>query len=94
MLSDQSSWFTISLILILSIYLRPHLGYGDVIYHIPAKVSEFDQNMEEVEAVQYFAALAVTGTWMGTSRENFIQSLAGSYRVLIDVVHASLCSTG
>ena len=45
--------------------MRPHLGYGDVIYHTPAKVYEFNQNiflpnlMEKIESVQYSAALAV-----------------------------------
>ena len=57
------------------LYVRPHLDYGDVIYHIPAKVCEFSQNivlpnlMEKIESVQYSAALAVTGTWRGTSHE-------------------------
>ena len=55
--------------------MRPHLDYGDVIYHIPAKICKFSQNislsklMEKVESVQYSAARAVTGTWKGTSRE-------------------------
>ena len=54
------------------LYVRPHLEYGDVIYHIPAKVCEFSGNtilsnlMEKLESVQYSAALAVTGTWRGT----------------------------
>ena len=26
------------------LYVRPHLDYGDVIYHIPAKICEFSQN--------------------------------------------------
>ena len=57
------------------LYLRPHLDYGDVIYHIPDKVCEFSQTislsnlMEKLESVQYSAARAVTGTWKGTSRE-------------------------
>ena len=57
------------------LYVLPHLVYGDVIYHNPAKVCEFSQNiilpnlMEKLEAVQYSAALAVTGTWRGTSCE-------------------------
>ena len=63
------------------LYVRPHLDYGDVIYHIPAKVCEFSQNiilpnvMEKLEAVQYSAALAVTGTWRGTSREKLYAEL-------------------
>ena len=59
------------------LYVRPHLDYGDVIYHIPAKVCEFSQNivlpnlMEKIESVQYSAALAVTGT----SREQLYAEL-------------------
>ena len=57
------------------LYVRPHLDYGDVIYHIPAKVCEFSQNIilpnliEKIDSVQYAAALAVTGAWRGTSQE-------------------------
>ena len=63
------------------LYVRPHLDYGDVIYHIPAKVCEFSQNiilsnlMEKLESVQCSAALAVTGTWRGTSREKLYTEL-------------------
>ena len=61
--------------------MRPHLDYGDVIYHIPSKICEFSQNtilpnlMEKLESVQYSAALAVTGTWRGTSREKLYAEL-------------------
>ena len=57
------------------LYVRPHLDYGDVIYHIPAKVCDFSSNitlpslMEKLESVQYSAARAITGTWRGTSQE-------------------------
>ena len=63
------------------LYVRPHLDYGDVIYHIPSKVCEFSQNiilsnfMEKLESVQYSAALAVTGTWKGTSRDKLYAEL-------------------
>ena len=63
------------------LYVRLHLDYGDVIYHIPAKVCKFIQNqilpnlMEKLESVQYSAALAVTGTWRGTSREKLYTEL-------------------
>ena len=63
------------------LYLRPHLDYGDVIYHIPAKVCDLSQNivlpnlMDKLESVQYSAALAVTGTWRGTSREKLYTDL-------------------
>ena len=62
-------------------YVQPHLDYGDVIYHIPAKMCNFSQNiilpnlMEKLESVQYSAALAVTGTWRGTSREKLYTEL-------------------
>ena len=61
--------------------VRPHLDYGDIIYHIPAKENDFSQDiilpnfMEKLEFVQYFAALAVTGTWRGTSREKLYAEL-------------------
>ena len=63
------------------LYVRPHLDYGDVIYHIPAKTCEFSQNtflpdlMEKIESVQYSAALAITGTWRGTSRQKLYAEL-------------------
>ena len=62
-------------------HVRPHLDYGDVIYHTPAKLCEFSHNeiltssMEKLESVQYSAALAVTGTWRGTSRANLYAEL-------------------
>ena len=51
------------------LYVRPHLDYGDVIYHIPAKVCELSGNitlpslMEKLQSVQYSAALAVSGAF-------------------------------
>ena len=64
------------------LHVRPHLDYGDVIYHIPAKVCEFSRSitlpnlMEKLESVQYSAARAVTGTWRRTSREKLYTDLA------------------
>ena len=63
------------------LYVRPHLDYGDVIYHIPSKACEFSQNiilpnmMEKLESVQYSAALVITGTWRETSREKLYTEL-------------------
>ena len=60
-------------------YVRPHLDYGDMIYHLPCK--EISSNgrgnilMQKLQSVQYTAALAVTGTWKGTSREKLYQVL-------------------
>ena len=53
--------------------VRPHLDYCDIIYHIPPIINPPPQRatlnyiMEQVERVQYHAALAVTGTWQGSS---------------------------
>ena len=63
------------------LYVRSHLHYGDGIYHIPAKAYEFSQNiilpnvMEELESVQYSAALTVTGTSRVTYREKLYTEL-------------------
>ena len=58
------------------LYVRPHLDYGDVIYHMP-QGDDCSGNylMEKLESVQYSAALAVTGTWRGTSRERLYNEL-------------------
>ena len=63
------------------LYVRPHLDYGDVIYHIPAKICDVSHNntlpklMDKLESVQYSAALAITGTWRGTSRDKLYLEL-------------------
>ena len=58
------------------IYVRPHLDYGDIIYHVP----EGDDGsksylMVKFQSVQYSAALAVTGAWRGTCRERLYNDL-------------------
>ena len=63
------------------LYVRPHLDYGDVVYHIPHNICEFSNSviltnqMEKLESVKYSAALAVTGAWKGTSREKLYNEL-------------------
>ncbi len=63
------------------LYVRPHLDYGDVIYHLPQNICEFSQtvtltnSMEKLESVQYSAALAITGAWKGTSRQKIYDEL-------------------
>ena len=63
------------------LYVRPHLDYGDVIYHIPHRSLEHGDSvvltnqMEKLEFVQYSAALAITGAWKGTSREKLYNEL-------------------
>ena len=54
-----------SLLTIFKAFVRPHLDYADIIYDKPDNESLKDW----VEKVQYNAALAITGTIRGTSRE-------------------------
>ena len=66
---------------IYKMYVRPHLDYGDVIYHISHSESIFDSSislhplMEKVEQVQYYAALAITGCWRGSNRYKLYEEL-------------------
>ena len=48
--------------------MRPHIGYGDIIYDQPSNESF----REKLESVQYKAALAITGAIQGTSGEKNI----------------------
>ena len=52
------------------LYVRPHLDYGDVIYH-----NQRADLMDLIERVQYKAALIVSGCWQGTSREKLYEEL-------------------
>ena len=59
---------------IFKLYVRPHLDYGDIIYH------KHDPNMhlhftQKLEQTQYSAVLAVTGAWRGTSRQKLYNEL-------------------
>ena len=56
------------------LYVRPHLDYGDVLYH------QYDPNFSSslttvLESVQYSAALAVTGAWRGTNTDKIYEEL-------------------
>ena len=44
-------------------YVRPHLEYGDVVFHGQTK-----ESCDRIESVQYRAALIVSGCWKGTNR--------------------------
>ena len=61
--------------------VRSHLDYCDVIYHIPHIQKPpplgitLHTLMEKVERIQYQAALAITGTWQGTSRLKLYEEL-------------------
>ena len=62
-------------------YVRPHLDYGDVIYHLPQKLNDFrheitlNRQMKRLESVQYSSGLAITGAWNGTSRNRLYEEL-------------------
>ena len=58
-----------SLITIFKSFIRPHLDYGDIIYDRAYNTS-FHQN---IESIQYNAALAITGVVKGTSREKLYE---------------------
>ena len=52
------------------LYVRPHLDYGDVIYH-----NQRSDLMDLIEQVQYKAALIVSGCWQGTNRDKLYEEL-------------------
>ena len=60
-----------SLIAFFKSFVRPYLDYGDIIYDRAYNTS-FHQN---IESIQYNAALAITGAVRGTSREKLYQEL-------------------
>ena len=56
------------------LYVRPHLDYGDIIYHkyYPELNLDFTKKLE---ATQYSAALAVSGAWRGTNKYKLYEEL-------------------
>ena len=58
---------------IYKMYIRPHLDFCDVIYHVPCITNPFDSSinlnylMNTLERIQYHCALAITGAWKGSS---------------------------
>ena len=69
-------------------FLRPHLDYCDVIYHISAISNNFVSSitlsfpMENQGEVQYQAALEITGCWQGTNRAKLYDELCRGNRFL------------
>ena len=66
--------------------VRPHFDYCDIIFHAPPTVNGIFDNeahntgtipplMKKLESAQYQAALAITGTWKGTSRVKIYKEL-------------------
>ena len=60
-----------ALLAICKCFVRPHLDYGDIIYEQAYNLS-FHQKLE---SIQYNAALALTRTISGRSREKLYQEL-------------------
>ena len=60
-----------ALLTIYKSFVRPHLDYGDIIYHQPNNES----TNRKLENVQYNAALAITGAIKGTSRSKLYKEL-------------------
>ena len=62
-------------------FVRPHLDYCDIIYHIPSFLNHqsvgvsLNHLMEQIEQIQYQAALAVTGAWQGSNRSQFYEEV-------------------
>ena len=44
-------------------YVRPHLEFGDIVFH-----GQTNESCDRIESVQYRAALIVSGCWKGTNR--------------------------
>ena len=60
--------------------VRPHFDYCDVIYHVPPLLGpngllSLNFLMERIEKIQYQAALAVSGSWKGSSRNKLYDEL-------------------
>ena len=61
---------------IYKLYVRPHLGYDDIIYH--KHDPEFTHDMiKRLERIQCSAALAVSGAWRGTNIDRLHGELYG-----------------
>ena len=52
-------------------FVRPHLDYGDILFH---QLNNESMN-NKLDSVQYNAALAITGTRKGTSRSKLYKEL-------------------
>ena len=59
-----------TLVLTYTMHVRPHLEYGDIIFHDCAEYL-----MKSLESIQYQAGLIATGCWKNTSREKLYNEL-------------------
>ena len=60
------------------LYVRPHLDYGDLIYHKDDPEVSLSLT-RRLESVQYTAALAVTGAWKGTNKSELLDEFGSEY---------------
>ena len=60
-----------ALLTICNSFVRPHLDYGDILYHQPYNKSI----NSKLENIQYNAAFAITGATKGTSRSKLYKEL-------------------
>ena len=60
-----------SLVTLYKAFIRPHLGYADIIYDNPNTTNIYNK----IESLQYNAALAITGAIRGSSKEKLYQEL-------------------
>ena len=56
-------------------FIRPYLGYDDVIYDQPLNLNVSEPLFNRIESIQYKVALAITGATQGLSREKLYQKL-------------------
>ena len=59
---------------IYKLYVRPHLDYGEIIYHKYDLEFKLDFT-KRLESTQYSAALAVSGAWRGTNTDKIYKEL-------------------
>ena len=59
-----------TLILTFTMHVRPHLEYGDIIFHNCSS-----QLMDMIEVIQYQAAIIATGCWKHTSKTKLYDEL-------------------
>ena len=60
------------------LYVRPHLDYGDLIYHKDDPEALLSLT-KRLESVQYTAALTVTGARKGTNKSKLLEELGWEY---------------
>ena len=68
---SQNAYIVTSLDQMYKLYVRPHLDYGDVVYH-----NQNSSLMSKLESTQYAAVLAVSGAWRGTNTDKLFEELS------------------